>query len=122
METNFSPDGTYRIEFGMYEMAMSHWTYPPTIYHNSDQKQLFDMGSSLWSASDIDWISDSTVVLHTRLYPGRVYCDLILDLKTLTGKATRGSYAYLSRKAGDPIIQPPISVEGSLGAIMQWLS
>lgn len=121
MKSSISPDGTYQIDFGMYEMAMSHWTHPPTIYRSRDHVQLFDMGSTLWSASSVEWLSDSVVVLHTRLYPGRVYCDLTLDLNSRVGKAVRGSYAYLTRKAGDPIIQAPIAFEGTLGAIRQWL-
>ncbi|GAB3692270.1 hypothetical protein GCM10027592_11060 [Spirosoma flavus] len=122
MESSISPDATYLIEFDTQEMAMSHWTYSPIIYQNRDRARLFSMGSSLWSASSVEWISDSVVSLRAWLYPGRIYCDLLLDLERLTGKATKGNYAYLQWKPGDPIIQPPVSFEGGFAELTYWLN
>lgn len=122
MENRFSPDSTYRIECSEHQMAMSHSTFTPVVYRNRDRAQLFDMGSDLWSLQSIEWLSDSTVVLKTWMYPGRMFCDLTLDLLAKTGQATRGSFAYFHWQPGEPLIQAPITFEGSLAEIQQWVS
>ncbi|HWV32446.1 MAG TPA: hypothetical protein VN038_22450 [Dyadobacter sp.] len=110
-----SPQNTYTVRFGAYEVRMSHWITEPTIIKVATNQMIFDMPST-WSCDEAKWIDDNTVELKTRLYPGREYCDLVLDLKAGFGKAVRGSYPF-----ANSINKPPREFEGSLQEIYRWL-
>ncbi|SEJ01256.1 hypothetical protein SAMN05216327_105271 [Dyadobacter sp. SG02] len=110
-----SPKNTYTVRFGAYEVRMSHWITEPGIYRVSNNQLLFDMPST-WSCDEAKWIDDTTVELKTRLYPGREYCDLRLDMKAETGTAVRGTYPF-----ANSMNTPPKQFEGSLQEIYRWL-
>ncbi|WP_353719393.1 hypothetical protein [Dyadobacter sp. 676] len=110
-----SPQNTYTVRFGAYEVRMSHWVTEPGIYRVSDNQLIFDMPST-WSADEVNWIDDSTVEMKTRLYPGREYCHLRLNLKTGAGTAVRGTYPFANSSG-----TPPRQFEGTLKEIYQWL-
>ncbi|GGM93999.1 hypothetical protein GCM10010967_28930 [Dyadobacter beijingensis] len=110
-----SPQNTYTVRFGAYEVRMSHWINEPGIYRVQNNQLLFDMPST-WSCDEAIWIDDSTVELKTRLYPGREYCDLRLNLATGTGTAERGFYPFANSTK-----RPPKHFEGTFYQIYQWL-
>lgn len=91
MEESYSPNGTYQIVFDVYELRMSHWVYNPSIYRTNDQVLLFDLREDMWSADVVNWLTDSTVRIEARRYPGDMSCQLTLDLEAGTGKATRST-------------------------------
>lgn len=115
MDAIISPLKTYVVRFSTYEVRMSHWINEPGIYSLPDNTLVFEMPST-WSADEVHWLDDSTVELKTRLYPGRVYCDLKLDLLAGTGTASRGSYSFSKAPAA-----PPQQFEGTLRQIINWL-
>lgn len=119
MDGILSPQGHYQVQYGMNEVAMSHWIYAPYIYRSVDNALMFDLDFDGWSCDSAVWLSDSTVLLKTRRYPGRTYCNLTLELTTKTGEALLGSIVFPSKKILPP--QPPVSFFGSFSEIKNWL-
>lgn len=56
LESIFSHDQTYKVEFGSYEVRMSHWIDKPYLVRVGDDQVVFSLEGDPWSASDVRWI------------------------------------------------------------------
>ncbi|KAA9349309.1 hypothetical protein [Larkinella humicola] len=104
-DESLSPEGTYAIRFDVFEVRMSHWVEVPGIFRLADDALLFDLRGEVWSAGPIAWLSDSVVQLSVRRYPGRVSCELVLNLQVGRGVAICGTNRF----------------EGALSALENWV-
>jgi hypothetical protein len=105
MEELFSPQKTFKVAIGSYEMKMSHWVDQPYLIRVSDDAELFNLTGDPWSASDVNWLDDSTVEMYVRRYPGHIFCTIQLNALTDQGWAK----------------SPSSSFAGSLSQIRNWV-
>ncbi|WP_020607332.1 hypothetical protein [Spirosoma spitsbergense] len=101
----FSPNRQYKLRFDSYEMRMSHWIDQPSLIRVQDDVCLFALNQDDWSAWEVRWLSDSTILLVMRKYPGLIDCTIELNVGTNEGQA-------VSRRA---------SVAGSFSAVKSWV-
>ncbi|WP_232074065.1 hypothetical protein [Spirosoma aureum] len=87
LEELFSPQKTFKVAIGSYEVKMSHWVDQPYLIRVSDDVELFNLNGDPWSASDVTWLDDSTVEMHLRRYPGHIFCSVQLNALTDQGWA-----------------------------------
>ncbi|GAB3933939.1 hypothetical protein [Larkinella terrae] len=96
----FSPEGTYVIQFDVFEVKMSHWIETPRIFRVADNQLLFDLRGDVWSAMRINWLSESRLELLVAKYPGRISCHLFLDLQTDRGAGTADNDRFEGNLSG----------------------
>jgi len=89
-EDLFSPNRDYKVSFSSYEISMSHWIDQPYLIRVSDNAFLFDLSADVWSAWQVRWLSNSTVELVMRKYPGLLDCTVRLNASTNQADATSG--------------------------------
>ncbi|GAB3957626.1 hypothetical protein GCM10028805_50680 [Spirosoma harenae] len=94
MEEYFSPDNRFKVSLASNEIRMSHWIDSPYLTRISDDATLFTL-NSLWSASDIDWLNASTVMMELRLYPGLLSCTVTLDIDQNKGEVSGQPGAFV---------------------------
>lgn len=101
----FSPNGQYKVRFDSYEVRMSHWIDQPSLIRVQDNVCLFALNKDDWSAWEVRWLDNSTVLLVIRKYPGLIDCTIELNVVTNEGQA-------VSRRD---------SVAGSFSAVEDWV-
>lgn len=65
-----SPSGAYRFLIVPHEMRMSLWVEWPTLVDARSGQTLLKFSDSNWSLDDAEWLSDSSVRMCLRHYPG----------------------------------------------------
>ncbi|GAB3551863.1 hypothetical protein GCM10027577_32990 [Spirosoma fluminis] len=100
-----SPDRTYKVVLSRYEVRMSHWIDQPYLMRVGDGACLFALDGAPWSASDVNWLDETTVRMNLRKYPGRIACTVRLETSDDWGAA---------QTPGD-------SFSGSLAQVSNWV-
>ena len=84
---------------------MSHWINQPSLIRIQDNVCLFALNKDDWSAWEVRWLDDSTVLLVMRKYPGQIDCTIELNIDPQQAQA-------ISRTA---------SVAGTFSAVKDWV-
>ncbi|WP_338873010.1 hypothetical protein WBJ53_29425 [Spirosoma sp. SC4-14] len=94
IEAIFSPDQSYKVEFSVYEMRMSHWIEKPYLVRVGNDEVVFSLESDPWSASNVHWVDNETVEMYLRKYPGRVACRVRLTPSANYGSASNETQSH----------------------------
>ena len=65
-----SPSGRYLVRVLPWEPRMSLWIETPEIFDTISQVRLLQFLGASWSLDAADWVSDCTVTLQLRKFPG----------------------------------------------------
>lgn len=65
-----SPSGRYKITFDEREVFNTCWVQVPTLVDTRTGETLLSFKDRFWSADEVEWRSDSVVVMELRKYPG----------------------------------------------------
>jgi hypothetical protein len=88
MTESRSPSGRFEISVSAWEARMSHWIETPTISDSFTGKEVLRFEDPNWSLDSAQWLSDSTVVLTLRKYPGNHHpTSLAATVDCLAGTA-----------------------------------
>lgn len=86
-----SPDGRYEMTVIVSTGLMSHIIETPLLRDARSGEVLLEFRDSRWSVDPPQWLSDSTIRMQLRKYPGSYEPDsLIVDVDCSTRTATIG--------------------------------
>ena len=94
-----SPDGRYEITLYVREVFNTHWLETPTLRDKRSGETLLAFADTHWSADQGEWLSDATVRLAMRKYPGNHQpgdLSVSIDCAARTGRVGAGEAVGLS--------------------------
>jgi hypothetical protein len=105
-----SADGRFLVRTDAWEARASLWVESPTIFSTEATEPLLQFSSELWSLDKAEWLSNETVELTVRKFPGNHKpSQIVITINCNERTATLGSSGSVALSELEGLLEKQLS-------------